>query len=641
MDTLQNDAHWQKGVGCTDCHGGDHTNLNYSQAHVGMVPREQLKQRCALCHKEQHLGLIKGVHAKAGDKDERGRGLPLDCVKCHGASPHQLLPVSDERSLMYLNNQVRTCGSCHPEDEATYNHTVHGRGLLQSGLKVTAVCADCHGAHEIYYAADRRSTLHPSNVAATCSKCHEGLAGRLEKSVHGLGGQPVTVEAHSAAVGRLPRKPACTDCHGGHQALSPDLAPFQPPVDDSCGNCHSQVYSRYARHMHVELTDHGYEAAAKCADCHGAHDILPVSDPNSNVAAGEHRRQTCQRCHVQATVNFAHFNPHADFKDEKRFAALHASYDWVRLSLNILFACFFVHAFVWFVRAFVDRLQYGGHDTFVSDQYVLPRFLPWQRAFYASLLVAFLGLTVTGMALKYSEQNWVHRIVRGFGGFRSIRFWHQLFAMVAVVATAIYVVRAIAGVVRRRRQESWKSILIGPDSLVPNGRDVRDFGKMLLWFIGFGWKPGFERWTYWEKLYYWAFFLVAALVGVSGMVFWFPNLVCLIVPGSVLNLARVVHSEFALYAASVLFLIHYYHAHLRPEKFPMDLSVVTGLVSEDHLRQYRPDYIARLEREGKLDQMRQLAPPRRNVWLNIAGGFAVFAVGLCLLAVTLLASLEE
>jgi hypothetical protein len=73
----------------------------------------------------------------------------------------------------------------------------------------------------------------------------------------------------------------------------------------------------------------------------------------------------------------------------------------------------------------------------------------------------------------------------------------------------------------------------------------------------------------------------------------------------------------------------------------MDLSVVTGLVSEDHLRQYRPDYIARLEREGKLDQMRQLAPPRRNVWLNIAGGFAVFAVGLCLLAVTLLASLEE
>jgi cytochrome b subunit of formate dehydrogenase len=164
---------------------------------------------------------------------------------------------------------------------------------------------------------------------------------------------------------------------------------------------------------------------------------------------------------------------------------------------------------------------------------------------------------------------------------------------------------------------------------------------MLLWFIGFGPKPGFERWAYWEKLDYWAFLLVVAVVGMSGAVFWFPNLVSLVLPGSVLNYTKMVHSEFALYAASVLFLIHFYHAHLRPEKFPMDLSVMTGLVSEDHLRKYRPDYIARLEREGKLDELRQLAPSRRNLWLNIVGGFAVFTVGLCLLAVTLLASLEE
>jgi cytochrome b subunit of formate dehydrogenase len=176
---------------------------------------------------------------------------------------------------------------------------------------------------------------------------------------------------------------------------------------------------------------------------------------------------------------------------------------------------------------------------------------------------------------------------------------------------------------------------------VPNGRDARDFGKMLSWFIGFGRKPGFERWAYWEKLDYWAFVLIAALAGLSGLVFWFPNLFCLVVPGGILNFARMVHSEFALYAASVLFMIHFYHAHLRPEKFPMDLSVMTGMVSEDHLRKHRPDYIARLEREGKLSEMRQLAPSRRNVWLSIAGGFIVFTVGLCLLAVTLLASLEE
>ena len=164
---------------------------------------------------------------------------------------------------------------------------------------------------------------------------------------------------------------------------------------------------------------------------------------------------------------------------------------------------------------------------------------------------------------------------------------------------------------------------------------------MILWFIGVGRKPGFERWAYWEKLDYCAFFLVVALIGFSGVALWFPNLICLVLPGSILNVAKVLHSEFALYTASVLFVIHFYHAHLRPEKFPMDLSVITGMVGEEHLRKYRPDYIARLEREGKLDELRQAPPSRRSVWLDVAAGLVVFTCGLCLLAVAILASLEE
>jgi cytochrome b subunit of formate dehydrogenase len=213
--------------------------------------------------------------------------------------------------------------------------------------------------------------------------------------------------------------------------------------------------------------------------------------------------------------------------------------------------------------------------------------------------------------------------------------------MFAVIIVAIYVGRAVAGVFRLRQERSWKSIAIGPDSLVPNGRDVRDFYRMLLWFIGFARKPGFEKWAYWEKLDYWTFFLIAGLIGLSGLVIWFPTLFALVVPGTVLNIAKILHSEFALYMASVLFMIHFYHAHLRPEKFPMDLSVITGMVSEEHLKRHRPDYIARLEREGRLNELRQLPPTRRNTWLDIAGGLVVFTFGLCLLAVALLASLEE
>jgi hypothetical protein len=106
-------------------------------------------------------------------------------------------------------------------------------------------------------------------------------------------------------------------------------------------------------------------------------------------------------------------------------------------------------------------------------------------------------------------------------------------------------------------------------------------------------------------------------------------------------MAKMIHSEFAIYIGSFLFLIHYFHAHFRPEKFPMDLSVLTEMVSEQHLRKYRPDYVARLEREGQLDQLRTTAPSKRRLWLNVVAGIVVFGFGLCLLAITLLASLGE
>jgi cytochrome b subunit of formate dehydrogenase len=639
MESLGHDVHWQNGVGCSDCHGGDHTSLNFAEAHAGMVPTAQVRQRCLVCHDEQRLELVKGVHAKAGGRDEVGRGKPLDCASCHGINPHGILPASHERSPVYLQNQVQTCGSCHPRDLETYGNTAHARGLYVAGLNVTAVCADCHGAHGIYYAADRRSTLHPANVGTTCSKCHQFVEQQLQQSVHARGTEPAS--DHSTASGRLSRKPVCTDCHQGHPLLSPEMTAHRPPVEDSCGNCHAGLYSRFSRLMHTKLTDHGYVAAAKCADCHGAHDILPISDPHSKLAAGANRLETCQQCHTNAVANFARYDPHANFKDASRYPGLHTVYGWIRVTLNIVFACFLAHALVWFIRALVERLQHGGHATLVSKGYALPRFGALQRALYAVLIVSFLGLTSTGLTLRYNNQSWAQWAAQWMGGLRATGDWHQFFAWLAIGAFVVHLAYGVSRIVRRRRTQSWGTIVFGPDSLLPNRRDFRDFFRMLLWFIGFSRKPGFERWAYWEKLDYWALYFVAGLIGLSGLMFVFPNLFCLVLPGSMLNIARMVHSQFALYTASFLFLIHFFHAHFRPEKFPMDMSMLTGIVSEGHLRRYRPDYIARLEREDKLNEMRIPAPSKLSLWLVFLGGVAVFAVGFWMLAVTLLASLEE
>jgi cytochrome b subunit of formate dehydrogenase len=389
------------------------------------------------------------------------------------------------------------------------------------------------------------------------------------------------------------------------------------------------------------LTQQGQSAAANCADCHGSHDILPVSDPSSRLAAGENRLRTCQQCHTHAVGNFTKFDPHADYKDEARSPTLHAIYRGIRYPLNFFFACVLVHGFIWFIRAFVDRLQHGGHVTLAAQQYALPRFASSYQALYAVLVVTFFGLTLTGLAFKHSDHPWGQWVARGFGGFHSASVWHHFFAVLALVACGVYLGRALSRVIRQRRERTWHSVVQGPDSLVPSRRDLRDLFRMLGWFIGLGKKPGFERWTYWEKLEYWAFYLIAGLIGISGLILWYPNLFCLVLPGGIVNVAQMVHSQFAIYTASFLFLIHLFHAHFRPEKFPLDLSVLTGMVSESHLRKYRPEYVARLEREGRLGQMRQAAPSRRRLWLNILGGLFVFTLGICVLAITLLASLGE
>ena len=112
------------------------------------------------------------------------------------------------------------------------------------------------------------------------------------------------------------------------------------------------------------------------------------------------------------------------------------------------------------------------------------------------------------------------------------------------------------------------------------------------------------------------------LIGGSGLMLWFPTLVTRILPGGVLNVAQVAAFGHGRVVAGCLFLMHFFNTHLRPEKFPMDLSVVTGVVSEEHLRRARPEYLERLRREGKLQQMQTAAPSRSGLRLAILARLA-------------------
>ncbi len=193
---------------CLACHPVH--NMRLASDPLSSLHPLNLGETCGSCHHDQLTAMHKGVHHAAGVRSDLGTGTPLDCLRCHGQDVHRMLPVEDSQSPVYLNHQVELCGSCHEDYLASYNTSIHGRGLWKSGLLVTAACADCHGAHGIYYAADRRSTLHRSGVAQTCGECHRYLQERLNQSVHAQSND--TPRATGVVGGRTVEKAATGVC---------------------------------------------------------------------------------------------------------------------------------------------------------------------------------------------------------------------------------------------------------------------------------------------------------------------------------------------------------------------------------------------------------------------------------------------
>jgi cytochrome b subunit of formate dehydrogenase len=192
----------------------------------------------------------------------------------------------------------------------------------------------------------------------------------------------------------------------------------------------------------------------------------------------------------------------------------------------------------------------------------------------------------------------------------------------------------------RKTGKPLLKVIFGPDSPVPNWRDFKDFFKMVRWFIGLGPKPTFERWAYWDKFDFWGAIADVVIIGTTGLILWFPNFFCLFLPGVSLNIAKLIHSTQALLATGFVFAVHFFNTHLRADKFPADMSVMTGLYGEEEFKEERPEYMERLRREGKLDAMRVTVPSKRYLMYVKLGGYFALIVGLGLLAGILVAAMS-
>jgi len=574
--------------GCTSCHVEIVELAKHMKGEVKVG-----KVQCLRCHKKEAAEHSNSVHAARG----------VSCANCHADIHGHTYWNKDKRRVLAI------CTKCH-KDERGFLQSVHGKGVL-AGNQDSAACNDCHNLHEIKALGDPASHTNREFHTKVCLRCHgdEKLVERNKIS-------KVAVESYLASY------------HGKNYRL-------------------------------------GYpEKVAGCADCHTAHGILPSKDPNSSVNSAN-LVKTCGHCHTKGSMLFTKFYAHGEHNDRERYPILFYTFVAMTGLLVSTFAVFWLHTLLWMVRGFVENrekaaaLEAGyslhaagklqaapslgaeaachvmGHaaDHIVDGHKQYRRFQARHVFMHLLVIISFLGLSLTGLPLKFSDQPWAKVLMGLYGGAPNAGLIHRACAGITFVYFSMALALSVHFLfIRKDLKGNVFQKLFGPESLMPNLRDISDVVGMVRWFFFKGAKPTFERWTYWEKFDFIAVFWGMFAIGGSGLMLWFPEFFGYFLPGWAFNVATIIHSDEALLATGFIFTVHFFNTHGRPEKFPMDFVIFNGQMSKHEFIEERGDQWARYEREGIIEKQR--AESTSGVVYDFclkAFGFSALFVGITLL----------
>jgi formate dehydrogenase gamma subunit len=540
-------------VDCTGCH-----------ADITEVPHQTplKKVDCASCHPDAVEAWNNSLHAKAVRSGE-ARGAR--CTDCHG-SPHEIRHLEHAQipqicSTCHAKKFVMQKAGLSTQPAISYQESVHGRAIARGSTRA-AVCTDCHDHHNVLPANNPQSGIFKFNVGRTCGQCHVAIAGQYHDSVHG---KALTRGNWSA--------PVCTDCHGIH-TISKAADGVSGPRS-SCARCHEGVrltkefgvagtrVSSYRSSYHGLARRLGSTTAADCASCHGAHDILPSSDPRSAVNPANLAR-TCGKCHKGAQENFTHGRIHlADGDTTDASSTLNT---WIRriyivlIALTIGFMALH-NILIWWRKAQAARRASGRTVVRMNLN---------QRVQHFIMVISFTVLVLSGFALAWPESL----LAKMFGPGETIRHAVHRVAAMIMIALGLYHLSYMA-FTREGRQ--------GLRDLWFRFSDAKDLTDVLR-----NRKPDAGRFTYAEKAEYWAGLWGTIVMAVTGLMIWYSVDVATWLPRWWIDIATTIHYYEAILATLAILVWHLYHVIFDPDIYPMNWAWFDGRMSEHQFEEEHP-----------------------------------------------------
>ncbi len=237
----------------------------------------------------------------------------------------------------------------------------------------------------------------------------------------------------------------------------------------------------------------------------------------------------------------------------------------------------------------------AGPVAVAQTRVAVKRFTLWQRATHALLALSVFGLVLTGMPLRYPNALWAQPLFFVMRSEAAAAAVHKFCAVLFFGSGAMHVVTILGGLFTRKIKLLQ---LFGPDSILPNPQDVRNINQHIKYLKGKAPRPEYGRFAFWEKFDYLAEIWGLLVIGLSGLIMWFPARSATYLPGWVVNAALIFHGYEAILAMAFLFTVHFFNTHLRPEVFPVDPVIFTGQIPLYEVRERYPGWYRRLNATG-------------------------------------------
>lgn len=250
------------------------------------------------------------------------------------------------------------------------------------------------------------------------------------------------------------------------------------------------------------------------------------------------------------------------------------------------------------------------HITRTYERFPLAR-----RIEHFIMLSSFTTLGLTGLPQKFSSAPLSIAFVDLLGGIENLRSIHHVAAIVMMLGTAWHIlVFGYMAFVRRTRL-----------SMLPSIQDIKDGWQALMYNLGFSRiYPQMGRYTFEEKMEYWAFVWGAIVMGATGFMMWNPISTVRFLPGEAIPAAKAAHGGEALLAVLAIIIWHMYGVHLKR----FNKSMFTGKINEADMLHEHPLELADIK-AGLAD--RPVDPvslrKRQRIYIPIAIVLALFMLG--------------